>query len=313
MAIETTPEMVTKVYEQTRKLLATVRARLGRPLTLAEKVLFGHLADPASQEFERGEATLALRPDRVAMQDATAQMAILQFMQAGRDETAVPTTVHCDHLLLAHKGAEFDKSHALDVNKEVYEFLSSSAARYKMGFWKPGSGIIHQIVLENYAFPGGLIIGTDSHTPNGGGLGMVACGVGGADAVDVMVGLNWEVKDPRLIGVKLTGAPNGWTSPKDVILKLCGILTVKGGTNAIVEYFGPGAEALSCTGKGTITNMGAELGATTSIFPYDQKMAAYLKATQRAELADLADANQDLLCADPDVLADPADFYDQIV
>jgi aconitate hydratase len=313
MAIETTLEMVSNVYDQTRKRLAVVRERLGRPLTLAEKVLFGHLADPAGQEFERGEATLALRPDRVAMQDATAQMAILQFMQAGREETAVPTTVHCDHLLLAHKGADYDKPHALDVNKEVYEFLSSSAARYKMGFWKPGSGIIHQIVLENYAFPGGLIIGTDSHTPNGGGLGMVACGVGGADAVDVMVGLNWEVKDPRLIGVKLTGELSGWTAPKDVILNLLGTLTVKGGTNAIVEYFGPGAEALSCTGKGTITNMGAELGATTSIFPYDQRMATYLKATRRADLAELADANQDLLTADPEVLADPADFYDQII
>ena len=313
MAIETTREMVSNVYDQTRQRLAVVRERLGRPLTLAEKVLFGHLADPAGQEFERGEATLALRPDRVAMQDATAQMAILQFMQTGREETAVPTTVHCDHLLLAHKGAEFDKAHALDVNREVYDFLSSSAARYKMGFWKPGSGIIHQIVLENYAFPGGLIIGTDSHTPNGGGLGMVACGVGGADAVDVMVGLDWEVKDPRLIGVKLTGAPNGWTAPKDVILKLLGILTVKGGTNAIVEYFGPGAEALSCTGKGTITNMGAELGATTSIFPYDQRMAAYLKATRRTDLAELADANQDLLVADPEVLDNPSDFYDQII
>ena len=313
MAIETTREMVSNVYEQTRQRLAIVRDRLGRPLTLAEKVLFGHLADPAGQEFERGEATLALRPDRVAMQDATAQMAILQFMQTGRNETAVPTTVHCDHLLLAHKGAEFDKVHALDVNKEVYDFLSSSAARFKMGFWKPGSGIIHQIVLENYAFPGGLIIGTDSHTPNGGGLGMVACGVGGADAVDVMVGLNWEVKDPRLIGVKLTGALSGWTAPKDVILKLLGILTVKGGTNAIVEYFGPGVEALSCTGKGTITNMGAELGATTSIFPYDERMAVYLKATRRTDLAELADANRDLLVADPEVLANPADFYDQII
>jgi aconitate hydratase A / 2-methylisocitrate dehydratase len=313
MAIETTPEMVKKVYEQSRRRLDVVRKRLGRPLTLAEKVVFGHLADPENQELSRGEATLALRPDRVAMQDATAQMAILQFMQAGRPTTAVPTTVHCDHLLLAHKGAEHDKAHALDVNKEVYDFLSSSAARYGMGFWKPGSGIIHQIVLENYAFPGGLIIGTDSHTPNGGGLGMVACGVGGADAVDVMVGMNWEVKDPKLIGVKLTGAPSGWTAPKDVILKLCGILTVKGGTNAIVEYFGPGAEALSCTGKGTITNMGAELGATTSIFPYDQRMADYLKATRRADLADLADVNTDLLTADPEVLANPADFYDQII
>ncbi len=313
MAIETTGEMVQQVYGRSREKLAVVRKRLGRPLTLAEKVMFGHLADPEHQEFARGEATLALNPDRVAMQDATAQMAILQFMQAGRDEAAVPTTVHCDHLLLARKGAEYDKLHALDVNKEVYDFLSSAAARYNMGFWKPGSGIIHQIVLENYAFPGGLIIGTDSHTPNGGGLGMVACGVGGADAVDVMVGMNWEVKHPKLIGVKLTGAPNGWTAPKDVILKLLGILTVKGGTNAIVEYFGPGADALSCTGKATITNMGAELGATTSIFPYDAHMAEYLRATARADLADLADANTDLLTADAEVAADPAAFYDQVI
>ncbi len=313
MVIETTKEMVGKVYEASRERLAVVRERLGRPLTLAEKVLFGHLADPAGQEFERGEATLALRPDRVAMQDATAQMAILQFMQADRDETAVPTTVHCDHLLLAHKGADFDKAHALDVNKEVYNFLSTAAARYQMGFWQPGSGIIHQIVLENYAFPGGLIIGTDSHTPNGGGLGMVACGVGGADAVDVMVGMNWEVKHPKLIGVKLTGKLNGWTAPKDVILKLLGILTVKGGTNAIIEYFGEGTRALSCTGKATITNMGAELGATTSIFPYDERMAMYLKATGRSELAGMADGATDLLTADPEVAANPAEYYDQIV
>jgi len=313
MVIETTPEMVQNVYETTRARLEKVRERLGRPLTLAEKVLFGHLDDPAGQELARGEATLALRPDRVAMQDATAQMAILQFMQAGRDETAVPSTVHCDHLLLAHKGAEHDKGHALDVNKEVYDFLSSAADRYGMGFWKPGSGIIHQIVLENYAFPGGLIIGTDSHTPNGGGLGMIACGVGGADAVDVMVGMPWEVKHPRLIGVKLTGAPSGWTAPKDVILKLCGILTVKGGTNAVVEYFGDGCAALSCTGKATITNMGAELGATTSVFPYDARMATYLRATRRGELANLADANTDLLTADGEVAADPEAYYDRIV
>ena len=313
MVIETTREMVQAVYERSRERLAIVRERLGRPLTLAEKVVFGHLNDPAGQELAPGEATLALRPDRVAMQHATAQMAILQFMQAGRDETAVPTTVHCDHLLLAHKGAAHDKSHALDVNKEVYDFLSSAADRFGMGFWKPGSGIIHQIVLENYAFPGGLIIGTDSHTPNGGGLGMVACGVGGADAVDVMVGMPWEVKHPKLIGVKLTGTLSGWTAPKDVILKLCGILTVKGGTNAIVEYFGLGAEALSCTGKATITNMGAELGATTSIFPYDERMATYLRATGRADLAELADANTDLLTSDPEVAADPEAYYDRIV
>ena len=313
MAIETTPSMVKEVYAKSRSRLAVVRGRLGRPLTLAEKVLFGHLSDPAGQELARGEATLALRPDRVAMQDATAQMAILQFMQAGRDETAVPTTIHCDHLLLARKGAVEDKAHALDVNREVYEFLSSAGARYKMGFWKPGSGIIHQIVLENYAFPGGLIIGTDSHTPNGGGLGMVACGVGGADAVDVMVGMDWEVKHPKLIGVKLTGAPSGWTAPKDVILKLLGILTVKGGTNAIIEYFGPGTAALSCTGKATITNMGAELGATTSIFPWDESMARYLRATRRSELADLAAANADLLAADPEVAAAPQKFYDKVI
>ncbi len=313
MAIETTKEMVQKVYETSRQRLEVVRKRLGRPLTLAEKIVFGHLADPQNQELKRGEATLALRPDRVAMQDATAQMAILQFMQSGREEAAVPSTVHCDHLLLAHKGAEFDKLHALDVNQEVYDFLSSAAARYGMGFWKPGSGIIHQVVLENYAFPGGMIIGTDSHTPNGGGLGMIACGVGGADAVDVMVGMNWEVKHPKLIGVKLTGAPQGWTAPKDVILKLLGILTVKGGTNAIIEYFGPGTQALSCTGKGTITNMGAELGATTSIFPYDKAMAEYLKATRRADLAVLADENMDLLTADSEVAAHPDKYYDQLI
>ena len=313
MEIETTPRMVRDVYARSRERLAVVRERLGRPLTLAEKVLFGHLDDPAGQELARGQATLRLRPDRVAMQDATAQMAILQFMMAGRDETAVPTTVHCDHLLQAYKGAEEDRKAALDTNREVYEFLESAAARYGMGFWKPGSGIIHQIVLENYAFPGGLIIGTDSHTPNGGGLGMVAVGVGGADAVDVMVGMPWEVLHPRMIGVRLTGAPSGWAAPKDVILKLLDILTVKGGTNAIVEYFGPGTAALSCTGKATITNMGAELGATTSIFPYDERMAAYLRGTRREELADLADANTDLLTADPEVHADPAKYYDQVI
>ncbi|MFO7653976.1 MAG: aconitate hydratase [Candidatus Krumholzibacteriia bacterium] len=311
--IETTPAMVRGVYERTRTRLAVVRDRLGRPLTLAEKVVFGHLDDPQGQELARGEATLRLRPDRVAMQDATAQMAILQFVMAGRDRTAVPTTVHCDHLLLAHRGAEQDRAAALETNREVYDFLQSAAARYGMGFWKPGSGIIHQIVLENYAFPGGLIIGTDSHTPNGGGLGMAAIGVGGADAVDVMVGMPWEVKHPRLIGVRLTGALSGWTAPKDVILKLLGLLTVKGGTNHIVEYFGDGCAALSCTGKATITNMGAELGATTSIFPYDERMGDYLRATGRAELAELADDARDLLTADAEVLADPERFYDQVV
>jgi len=248
MSIDTTASMVQAVYNNSREKLAVIRERLGRPLTLTEKVLLGHLVNPAEQELDRGEATLALQPDRVAMQDATAQMAILQFMQAGKDETAVPTTVHCDHLLQAHKGAASDKATALDVNSEVYNFLGSASARYNMGFWKPGSGIIHQIVLENYAFPGGLIIGTDSHTPNGGGLGMAACGVGGADAVDVMVGLPWEVKHPKIIGVKLTGHLSGWAAPKDVILKLLGVLSCKGGTNAVIEYFGPGTGSLSCTG-----------------------------------------------------------------
>jgi len=313
MSIETTTSMVQAVYNNSREKLAIIRERLGRPLTLTEKVLLGHLVNPAEQELERGEATLALQPDRVAMQDATAQMAILQFMQAGKDETAVPTTVHCDHLLQAHKGAASDKETALDVNSEVYNFLGSASARYNMGFWKPGSGIIHQIVLENYAFPGGLIIGTDSHTPNGGGLGMVACGVGGADAVDVMVGLPWEVKHPKIIGVKLTGHLSGWAAPKDVILKLLGILSCKGGTNAVIEYFGPGTASLSCTGKATITNMGAELGATTSIFPFDSRMAIYLKATGREDLAALALENVDLLTADVEVVGNPTEYYDQII
>lgn len=313
MPIATTPEMVRSVYRRTRENLDIVRQRLGRPLTLAEKIVFGHLDDPQGQALERGKATLALRPDRVAMQDATAQMAILQFMVAGREEAAVPTTVHCDHLLLAQHGAVRDKAAALEMNREVYDFLSTAAARYGMGFWKPGSGIIHQVVLENYAFPGGLMIGTDSHTPNAGGLGMIACGVGGADAVDVMVDMPWEVLHPRLIGVRLTGAPDGWTAPKDVILKLCGILTTKGGTNAIVEYFGDGCAAISCTGKATITNMGAELGATTSVFPFDGRLATYLRATRRAELAELAEANRDLLTADPEVAQSPATYYDRIV
>ncbi len=313
MTIETTREMVEQAYERTRGRLETVRGRLGRPLTLAEKILFGHLDDPEGQTLARGEATLALRPDRVAMQDATAQMAILQFMQAGIPRTAVPTTVHCDHLIRARQGADQDRETAEDENREVYDFLRTAAARYGMGFWKPGAGIIHQIVLENHAFPGGLIIGTDSHTPNGGGLGMLAVGVGGADAVDVMVGMPWEVKHPQLIGVHLTGSMSGWTAPKDVILKLAGILTTKGGTNAIVEYFGPGCASISCTGKATITNMGAEIGATTSVFPFDGRMAAYLRATERADLAEAAEAAADLLVADPEVAGEPEKYYDRIV
>ena len=311
--IETTPEMVQKVYATSRERLQTVRTRLNRPLTLAEKVVYGHLEDPKGQELNRGKSFLLLRPDRVAMQDATAQMAMLQFMLAGRDEAAVPSTVHCDHLIRAHVDAASDMKTAMDENREVYDFLATASSRYNIGFWKPGAGIIHQVVLENYAFPGGLMIGTDSHTPNAGGLGMVACGVGGADASDVMAGLAWEVKNPELIGVHLKGKMNGWTSAKDVILKLCGILTTKGGTDKIVEYFGEGCASISATGKATITNMGAELGATCSIFPYDDRMATYLKVTNRAKLAELADQNKDLLTADKEVAQDPKKYFDQVV
>jgi aconitate hydratase len=311
-SIETNPEFVQSVYDTTRERLAVIRQRLDRPLTLAEKVVFGHLADP-QEKLDRGKAYLQLRPDRVAMQDATAQMALLQFMLSGRDTTAVPSTVHCDHLILARSGADDDVEAAIDLNREVYDFLQTASARYGIGFWKPGSGIIHQVVLENYAFPGGMMIGTDSHTPNAGGLGMIAIGVGGADAVDVMAGFNWEVLQPEIVGVKLTGSLEGWASPKDVILKLLGILTVKGGTNRIIEYFGPGTDSISTTGKGTITNMGAELGATTSIFSYDKRAKTYLDATQRARIATLAEANKDLLTADPEVAADPERFFDLVV
>jgi aconitate hydratase len=305
--------MIRAVYEQFPSRIAAARTRLARPLTLAEKILFAHWLDKGEGLPVRGTTTVNLQPDRVAMQDATAQMAILQFMTAGRSEAAVPTTVHCDHLIRARVGAIKDLQVAESTNHEVYEFLASAANKYGMGFWKPGSGIIHQVVLENYAFPGGLMIGTDSHTPNAGGLGMLAIGVGGADAVDVMVGLPWELLWPKLIGVKLTGRLSGWTSGKDVILKLAGMLTVAGGTNKIVEYFGPGAAELSCTAKATITNMGAELGATTSVFPFDARMADYLRATGRSEIARLAEGISAHLTADPETLADPAKYYDQIV
>jgi aconitate hydratase len=311
--IESTPEFVAGVYARMDERLSIARKRLGRPLTLAEKILLGHLDDPTGQELEAGRSYLMLRPDRVAMQDATAQMALLQFMLAGRDRTAVPTTVHCDHLIQARVGATADTAAALDENREVYDFLHDVSAKYGIGFWKPGAGIIHQVILETYAFPGGLIIGTDSHTPNAGGLGMIASGVGGADAVDVMAGFPWEVKYPTLIGVRLTGELKGWSSPKDVILHLCGLLTVKGGTNRILEYFGPGAAAISCTGKGTITNMGAELGATGSVFPFDERMARYLRGTDRAALAELAERHRSLLCADPEVEANPERFFERIV
>lgn len=310
---DTNIDIVKKHYQNLPKKLEAVKARLGKKaLTYAEKVLFSHLIDEPA-EIERGKSFLSLQPDRVAMQDATAQMAILQFMLANRDDVAVPSTVHCDHLVRSQSGAEADVERAINENKEVYNFLQSAAAKYGMGFWKPGSGIIHQVVLEKYAFPGGMMIGTDSHTPNAGGLGMIAIGVGGADAADVMAGLPWEVRAPKLVGVKLTGELSGWASPKDVILYLCGLLTTKGGTNKIVEYFGPGAESISCTGKGTITNMGAELGATTSIFPYDSRMSAYLKATERADIAELADQMKEHLKADPEVEANPEAYYDEVV
>jgi aconitate hydratase len=310
--IETSPEMVQNVYKKTAQRLEVIRKRVNRPLTLAEKILFGHLADPETQDLERGKSFLLLHPDRVAMQDATAQMALLQFMLAGKDEAAVPTTVHCDHLIQAYVGKEKDMSTAMKANEEVYNFLATASSRYNIGFWKPGAGIIHQVILENYAFPGGLMIGTDSHTPNAGGLGMCAVGVGGSDASDVMAGLSWEVKNPKLIGVHLKGKMSGWTSAKDVILKLCGMLTVKGGTDKIVEYFGEGTTSISCTGKATITNMGAELGATCSVFPFDERMASYLKITNRAALADLASQNKEILAADPEVLKDPKKYYDEV-
>ena len=311
--IDSTPEFVTEAYQKMERNLETVRSRLNRPLTLAEKVLLGHLDDASGAELDPGESYIMLRPDRVAHQDVTGQMAILQFAQSGRQTVAVPTTVHCDHLIQARVGASSDLRDALNENDEVYKFLESSSRKYGMGFWKPGSGIIHQVVLENYAFPGGMIIGTDSHTPNAGGLGMLAVGVGGADAADVMAGLPWEVKYPTLIGVHLTGELQGWTAPKDIIIYLAGVLTVSGGTNTIIEYFGSGCESISCTGKATTTNMGAELGATGDIYPYDDRMATYLKATRRAGLAEVADKYRHLLTSDQEVERDPAQYYDQIV
>ena len=307
-------EMIKSVYARMKSRIAAARSVLNHPMTLTEKVLYSHLSyGNATHAYTRGKSYVDFAPDRVAMQDATAQMALLQFMMAGKDRAAVPSTVHCDHLIQAKESARADLAQAKDVNGEVYDFLESVSNKYGIGFWKPGAGIIHQVVLENYAFPGGMMIGTDSHTVNAGGLGMVAIGVGGADAVDVMAGMPWELKFPQLIGVKLTGEMNGWTSAKDVILKVAGILTVKGGTGAIVEYFGPGADKISCTGKGTICNMGAEIGATTSLFGYDEHMAKYLRATEREEVADLADTMKDNLCADDEVQANPDEYYDQLV
>src|SRR3954466_14746022 len=324
----TTPlELVESAYARYPRALADARRRLGRPLTFAEKILFAHADDPGTVGLERGVDYADFRPDRVAMQDATAQMALLQFMTAGLPTVQVPSTVHCDHLiqarvgadadlknaLAANSGADADLKNALDVNSEVYEFLRSVSAKYGIGFWKPGSGIIHQVVLEQYAFPGGMMVGTDSHTPNAGGLGMVAIGVGGADAVDVMAGWPFNTRVPKVIGVHLRGALSGWAAAKDVILKVAGILTVKGGTGAIVEYFGPGCDSISATGKATICNMGAEIGATCSLFPYDERSAAYLKATGREALADLANAHAEHLRIDPQVDADPERFYDRVI
>ncbi len=307
-------EMIKKLYAEMPAKVDAARTTLGRSLTLSEKILFAHLhSDMKLENFGRGKSYVDFTPDRVAMQDATAQMALLQFMQAGRPKVAVPSTVHCDHLITAKVGAKTDLAVATTESKEVFDFLSSVSNKYGIGFWKPGAGIIHQVVLENYAFPGGMMIGTDSHTVNAGGLGMIAIGVGGADACDVMAGLPWELKWPKLIGVKLTGKLNGWAAPKDVILKVAGILTVKGGTGAIVEYFGEGAASMSCTGKGTICNMGAEIGATTSTFGYDESMSRYLKATGRADVAELADGIASYLTADADCYANPSQYFDEVI
>lgn len=307
-------EMIKAVYERIPSRVEAARKLTNKPLTLTEKILYSHLWEgEASTSHERGKSYVDFAPDRVAMQDATAQMALLQFMQAGRPQVAVPSTVHCDHLIEAKVESNADLKVAVDKNKEVYDFLSSVSDKYGIGFWKPGAGIIHQVVLENYAFPGGMMIGTDSHTVNAGGLGMLAIGVGGADACDVMAGLAWELKFPKLIGVKLKGKLNGWTSPKDVILKVAGILTVKGGTGCIVEYFGEGATSMSCTGKGTICNMGAEIGATTSTFGYDDSMARYLESTGRADVANLANGIKEHLTADPEVYANPENYFDQVI
>jgi len=307
-------DLIKRVYSTMPERVEKARNTLGRSLTLAEKILYNHLWDnTGNPNYERGKSYVDFAPDRVAMQDATAQMALLQFMQAGKPKVAVPSTVHCDHLIQAKSGADTDLKSALDTNSEVFDFLGSVSNKYGIGFWKPGAGIIHQVVLENYAFPGGMMIGTDSHTVNAGGLGMVAIGVGGADAVDVMAGMPWELKFPKLIGVKLTGKLSGWTAPKDVILKVAGILTVKGGTGCIVEYFGEGADNISCTGKGTICNMGAEIGATTSLFAYGNKMEAYLRATGREEVAEAANGIYDHLRADDEVYANPEAYYDQVI
>src|SRR5213594_2099235 len=303
-------QQIKALYASMPDRIAQARRTLGRPLTLTEKILVAHCWDFDRQTWARGKAILRLRVDRVSMQDVTGQMALLQFMHSGRKRVAVPSTIHCDHLIRAESGSADDLARAIKENEEVYNFLRSASKKYGIGFWKPGSGIVHQVVLENYAFPGGLMIGADSHTPNGGGLGMLAIGVGGVDCGEVMAGLPWEVLHPKLVGVHLTGKLSGWASPKDVITYLCGLLTVKGGTNKIIEYFGPGTQSISATGKGTICNMGAEVGATTSLFHFDGRMAAYLRATERADIAQLAEQYREHLVADPEVQADPWKHYD---
>ncbi len=313
MEIETTSEMVSKVYKKLKENSEKYRKVVQRPLTLTEKILSGHLQDVGEKSLDGGKNYVFLRPDRVALQDVTGQMVMLQFMQAGLKQSTLPTTVHCDHLIRAQVEGDIDMKVSLDENSEVFKFLQSAAAKYGCGFWKPGAGIIHQVVLENYAFPGGLMIGTDSHTPNAGGLGMIAVGVGGLDAAETMAGMPWELLYPKRIGVRLTGELNGWTAPKDIILKVAEQLTVSGGTNSIVEYFGPGAESISCTGKATITNMGAEIGATCSIFPYDKRMETYLNYTNREKIAELANQYKDLLVADPEVEENPEKFFDKVI
>ncbi len=313
MEIESTLELVSKVYKKTKENISNFRKIVGRPLTLTEKILAGHLVEMKTKNLDEATTYVYLNPDRVALQDVTGQMVLLQFMQTSLKQTAIPTTIHCDHLIRAYIGGEADTKTALDENSEVYKFLESASSKYGIGFWKPGSGIIHQVVLENYAFPGGLMIGTDSHTPNAGGLGMIAVGVGGLDAAETMAGLPWEILYPKRIGVYLTGEINGWTAPKDVILFVAGELTVSGGTNAVIEYFGPGTKSISCTGKATITNMGAEIGATCSIFPYDERMETYLRITNRDKIADLANINKDLLVADLEIEQNPEKFFDKVI
>src|SRR5579872_5253412 len=314
MEIETTPELVSHVYKKSEENISKYKNKVNRALTLTEKILIGHLEELVGEDnLQRGKSYVYLGPDRVALQDVTGQMVVLQFMQSGLKRTALPTTVHCDHLIRAKVSGDVDIKVALDENSEVYKFLESSSRKYGIGFWKPGAGIIHQVVLENYAFPGGLMIGTDSHTPNAGGLGMLAVGVGGLDATEVMAGFPWELMYPKRIGVHLKGELNGWVAPKDVILYVAWKLTVSGGTNAIVEYFGPGTKSISCTGKATITNMGAKIGATCSVFPYDDKMEVYLNSTSRGQIADLANKYQDILVADPEVEQNPEKYFDKVL